>query len=203
MSLLARKTQTAKSLPVCNYGNPVLREKSVPVEAVDAAVEELAERMLVTMAEQEGIGLAAPQVGQNIRMITLNVPAPNDTEDSPPFGNTPGELVLLEQMPIVLINPQLSVFSEQVYEYNEGCLSMPGIRGCVVRPEFVQLDAATPNGAMVAFRCGGLLSRCLQHEVDHLDGVLFTDHMKADDLALLDDALNKLERQTRLSLKRR
>ena len=203
MSLLGRKTQTAKLLPMCNYGNPVLREKSVAVEVVDAAVEELAECMLVTMDEQEGIGLAAPQVGQNIRMITLSVPAPTDTEDSPPFSNTPGELVLLEQMPMVLINPQLSVFSEQIFEYNEGCLSIPGIRGCVVRSEFVQLDAATLNGAMVTFRCGGLLSRCLQHEVDHLDGVFFTDRMKADDLVLLEGALNKLERETRLSLKRR
>lgn len=203
MSLLGRKSQTAKSLPMCNYGNPVLREQSVPVEVVDAAVEELAASMLVTMDEQEGIGLAAPQVGQNIRMITLNVPLPNDTEDSPPFSNTPGELVLLNQMPMILINPQLSVFSEQLFEYNEGCLSMPGIRGWVVRPEFVQLDATTVNGATVAFRCGGLLSRCLQHEVDHLDGVLFTDRMEADDLAQLEGALNKLERQTRLSRKRR
>ena len=203
MSLLGRKSQTAKSLPMCNYGNPVLREQSVPVEVVDAAVEELAASMLVTMDEQEGIGLAAPQVGQNIRMITLNVPLPNDTEDSPPFSNTPGELVLLNQMPMVLINPQLSVFSEQLFEYNEGCLSMPGIRGWVVRPEFVQLDATTVNGATAAFRCGGLLSRCLQHEVDHLDGVLFTDRMEADDLAQLEGALNKLERQTRLSRKRR
>ena len=203
MSLLAGKIKTAESLPMCNYGSPVLREKSVPIEVVDAAVEALAECMFITMGEQEGIGLAAPQVGQNIRMVTLNVPAPNDTGDSPPFSNTPGELVLLEQMPIALINPQLSLFSEQVYEYNEGCLSMPGIGGRVVRSEFVQLDAATLDGAMVAFRCGGLLSRCLKHEVDHLDGVLFTDRMEAEDLALVEEALGKLGRQTRLSLKRR
>lgn len=198
----SRNSATIKTLPMCYYGHPALKKQSGDIGVVDPEIRDLAERMLNTMYEHEGIGLAAPQVGRNVRLITLAVPPPNTSDESPPFSNTPGELMLLERMPLVLVNPRLSDFSEKTNDYIEGCLSMPVIKGCVVRPEFLQLEATDLDCAPISFRCGGLLSRCLQHEVDHLDGVLFTERMDPGELPPLADDLAALERETRQTLRR-
>jgi peptide deformylase len=178
----------------------VLRRRSREVVKVDAALPSVAEQMLETMHAEEGIGLAAPQIGRNIRMIVLDVPAEEDDERA--GFVSPGELALLPQMPLALVNPRLSDPSEQKATGVEGCLSIPGIRAEVCRPEFVQVDAETLDGRPVSCRCGGLLARCIQHEVDHLDGVLFVDRVTDDELKKVYGDLKRLAKKTEKALKK-
>jgi peptide deformylase len=182
---LLQPAENVKALPMCYYGHPSLRKKSVPVAAVDEEIQALAQRMIKTMEAHDGIGLAAPQVGVNIRVIAISIPAPVEASSFP----TPGERALQPLMPLILVNPVLTAPSTQRCFYTEGCLSIPGTAADVERPEFVQLAAKTLDGGTVNYRCGGLLSRCLQHELDHLDGVLYIDYLDDETRAEMDDEL--------------
>jgi peptide deformylase len=176
---------------MCYYGNPVLRKTCTDVAEITDDIRQLGEDMIVTMREHNGIGLAGPQVGKLLNMFVLEIPGLDD-DDVPGF-TSPGEIALQSQMPMVIINPKLSDFSEQILDYNEGCLSIPGVQGDVSRPEFVQLDATLPNGAAISYRCGGLLARCIQHEFDHLNGKLFIDYVDDDVIQEQQDLLDEIE----------
>lgn len=139
------------------YGEEVLRQKASPVEKIDDGVRELIRNMAETMRQAEGVGLAAPQVGELLRIIVAEVSQ--------------------EQTGLVaLINPQV-VESEGSIESDEGCLSIPGISAKVTRAAEVVVEGLTPEGEMVKKRYSGVLARVIQHEIDHLDGVLFVDRL--------------------------
>jgi peptide deformylase len=158
------------SLRLRIHPDPALRERAEAVASVDDEVRAIASRMIEIMREADGIGLAAPQVGVGMRIFVCDVPAdPADPE--------PGEAALGTEGPIVCINPEIVDPSDERSPFDEGCLSLPGLRGDVIRPEEVTLRALDIQGEPFELRAGGLLSRCVQHEADHLDGVMIIDRM--------------------------
>lgn len=199
MPLLARRP-AVQPLPVLICGDPALQQRSVDVPRVTPAIRALADAMLATLATLEGIGLAAPQVGRRLNLVVLNVPPPD--RDEPP-ATSPGELALLPRMPLVLVNPKLSEFSAQTSISSEGCLSIPRLRADVERPDFVRVTFRTLDGEALDCRCGGLLARCLQHEVDHLNGILFVDRVPPDRLAPIAAELDRIRQETQRHLARR
>lgn len=152
------------------HPDPALRVKASPVSEVDDRVRALAARMVEIMRESDGIGLAAQQVGLDIRLFVCDVPA--DPDELIPEGVTAGT-----DGPMVCINPEFSAPSLERSPFEEGCLSLPGLRGDVIRPEVVTMRALDANGEAFQVTGGGLLARCWQHEADHLDGVLIIDRM--------------------------
>lgn len=138
-------------------GESVLRRKSKPVRAVDAAVRRLIDDLLATVAEAHGLGLAAPQVGVARRVIVAH----------------DGEID-----PLVLVNPRILKRSGRDTG-TEGCLSMPGLYGLVPRSKTLVVEALDRAGRTVTIEAEGLLARCIQHEIDHLNGVLFIDHAES------------------------
>lgn len=145
-------------LKVLRYGDPVLRRRSEPVREVTGDLRRLAEDMIDTMYDEAGIGLAAPQVGVSIRLIVVGDERGRD--------------------PRALVNPVIPEQGGQVTA-EEGCLSIPGIYAEITRAEWVRLDAQDLDGQPVSVRARGLLARAYQHELDHLDGVLFIDRLDA------------------------
>ncbi|MCY3771388.1 MAG: peptide deformylase [Gemmatimonadetes bacterium] len=158
--------------PIRIYGDPILREKARPVEETTAALRRLAEDMIDTMIEAEGIGLAAPQVGETVRMYVVNLGAigPGLFRDrgGPSLEGDPDHLVL--------VNPRV-VKREGAQTADEGCLSIPELYEKVTRPEVVRVEAADLDGRPLEIEGSGLLARVLVHEYDHLEGVLFIDHI--------------------------
>ena len=197
-SLFNNQKPPATDLTVCVYGNPVLRRESAAITAITAEIRTLAEQMLATLPVADGIGLAAPQVGHSLALVVLDVPPPDQSEPGP---TSPGELALLPRMPLVLVNPRLTNFSAEEDVASEGCLSLPGIEGTVQRPSFVDLTCGDLAGNESTYRCGGLLARCLQHEIDHLRGRLFIDHLSDEDRAAVKPTLTKLKRRGRKQAK--
>ena len=197
MTVLAEQ-EGADELPLRYYGDPVLRRKARPVAAVTREVRKLADRMIATMYAKCGVGLAAPQVGKSVRLIIVDT----ENHDAPPAPDaSPGELLLGPRMPLPLINPEILAFSDQVATVSEGCLSVPKINADVTRPIAVLLRAATLEGETIEIYCTGLLARCLQHEIDHLDGILFPNRLSKDEHARIADNLDALEKRTRKALK--
>ncbi len=142
-------------------GDPVLREPAVEVEEVDEEVRGLIRDMLETMYHAEGIGLAGPQVGVSRRVIVV------DLRDSDEDGAGP----------VALVNPVVTESGRKTDRSPEGCLSIPGMEEVVERPDTVTVEGLDPEGEKVSMTVSGLLSRALQHEIDHLDGVLFIDRL--------------------------
>ncbi|MCF7853251.1 MAG: peptide deformylase [Candidatus Pacebacteria bacterium] len=190
----------AETLEVCYYDEPVLRRRSKPVELVTPELRRFAAAMAGAMTEEDGIGLAAPQVGRNIRLITLATNQPD--ADIPPTAS-PGERMLWARMPLALVNPEIVSLGKQTAELEEGCLSLPGIYGPVVRPVSIVLRAQLLNGETMCAECSGMLARCLQHEIDHLDGVLFIDHLEPEPFAAVEPSLRVLKKETANKSKRR
>lgn len=176
---------------VCN-GHPALRKKSSPVLSVNQEIRDLAERMIVTMKENEipGVGLAAPQVGINLRMIVIDTRPVKKSERQASLSD--GEALLNPLMPLALVNPEILSYSSETNCCAEGCLSLPGVEGEVTRPSRVVLHAFDINDKEIMVECGGLLARCLQHEIDHLDGVLFYDKIPEDQQNENKPIMNKL-----------
>jgi peptide deformylase len=142
-------------------GDPVLRAPAEEVREFDEEIQTLARDMLDTMYRAAGIGLAGPQVGVSKRVIVLDV-GQADEEDG---------------APVALVNPRVVEFSRKRDRAPEGCLSIPGMEEVVERPASVTVEAFTPEGEPVTLEADGLFSRALQHEIDHLDGVLFIDRL--------------------------
>ena len=165
-----------KSFQVRVVGDPVLKENAARIDEITPEIRELANDMLQTVKVFDGIGLAAPQVGVSKRMVILDVPMPNKNTPM----TTPGEMMLLPRMPMVLINPEIIARSPETIEGDEGCLSVPDIYAPVVRNATVTLKTQTLEGENIEVECGGLLGRCIQHELDHLDGYLFLDRLDAE-----------------------
>lgn len=145
---------------IVNLGDPVLREVAEEVEAFDYTLRALVQDMFATMYHAEGIGLAAPQIGLSKRVLVIDLR--RDDEDD-------------EQ--IALVNPRLTWKSDKLEKQTEGCLSIPGLEEVVERPAEVHVEGLDPDGNRVTYEADDLLARALQHEIDHLDGILFLDRV--------------------------
>ena len=155
-------SETIDTLPILIVPEPVLKAKARPVTAADAdRVRELVPRLFATMYRAPGIGLAAPQVGVGLRLAVVDV-MPDD-----------------KPSPITLINPEVIAQSQELATREEGCLSLPGQYADVTRPARVTVRYTDQAGAKRQIEAEGLLAACMQHEIDHLDGILFVDHLSA------------------------
>lgn len=185
-------------LDIVKYGNPVLRQKGECVEEVTSEISQLIDNMLETMHEARGIGLAAQQVGRPLQLAIIDV---TGVEDRPSRMSLDGEPVNPEDyMPLILINPEWIAASDVKEDGGEGCLSFPEVYGEINRPEEIDVTATDENGEQVAFRCGGLLARAIQHEWDHLQGILFIDRMDAIVRTQLKPEVDAIQIETKNSL---
>jgi len=176
-------------LNITQYGNPVLRQKCESIDEVTDEIKNLAEDMVETMNHADGVGIAAPQVGIALRMAVVDVT--HDPECYTIF-KVNGENASLEKyMPLVFINPELELLGEKVSD-TEGCLSIQEIKGKVRRPSEVKAKLELLSGETIEVEADGLIARALQHEVDHLNGVLFVDRVSAAGRARLKKKLKEL-----------
>lgn len=185
MGFIKRKKYTLQT-----YGNESLKKISEKVTVFDRELTEFAKTMTRAMHELNGIGLAAVQIGVHKRLIVIDVP--QSSMSNPP---TPGEIQLLPQMPLALVNPEIIEFGSETEPYDEGCLSVPNLYAEVVRPRMIKVRAQDLTGATFEFECGGLLARCIQHEVDHLNGFVFVDRLSEEVKATVADELAAMVRR--------
>ena len=187
-------------LRVTHFNEPILRQAGEKVTVFDADLADLCDEMVDTMYQHEGIGLAAQQIGKAMKLCVMDVPQNRDN----PFQFTldgkspPAELI----MPMALINPVVEILPSVETVYEEGCLSFPGITGNVSRPDKVRVSFKDHQGDPHVMECNGLLGRCVQHEVDHLNGVLFIDKMDEESLKIVDSRIKKLKKETQKFLKK-
>jgi peptide deformylase len=177
--------------PITTYGNPVLRKKAEAVAEVTDELRTLADRMFGLMYAADGIGLAAEQIGRTEALFVLDIPARADKDEQGRPLN-PGV-----NMPIAIFNPEIIGVSEQTDVMEEGCLSFPGIQVAVTRPVEVVLRYLDRDGNEQTLNAKGLLARAIQHENDHLNGVLLVDHMNAVDKILKSGKLKALVKQNK------
>ena len=160
-------------LTIHTLGDGVLRAPAKRISKVDESVRDLARDMLRSMYAAKGIGLAAPQVGVHKQLLVIDL----DPENA-------------AAAPMVLINPEIACFGAAIETYEEGCLSIPGVYLNVVRPATVEVSYRDEMGRPQRVKADGLLARCIQHEMDHLEGVLFVDRV-TDELSLNEGLLEK------------
>jgi peptide deformylase len=184
-------------LEVIKYGHPVLRQKGACIEKVTLDIKKLIADMFETMNASHGIGLAAQQVGRALQLTVIDV---REAKDRPSWLERDGQPAdVNEFMPLVLINPELKPDGDPV-PGGEGCLSFPEIFAEITRPESVTVKALDKKGKPVEFRCGGLLARVVQHETDHLNGILFIDRMPRKTKEELRPELDELQAKTKAEL---
>jgi peptide deformylase len=166
-------------LRVIKYGNPLLRLKAKKIERIDESVRQLAADMIETMQKEAGIGLAAPQLAQSIRLVVIDL-----------------SLIEENEMPMVFVNPEvLEAKGEATLE--EGCLSLPDIREEIRRPEIIKISYQNLDGMVIEKTVDGLLARALQHELDHLNGVLLIDRISLLKKKMLNKKLKQLAAEER------
>lgn len=181
-------------LSILQYGDPILRAKGKPIEKIDDHIHALAANMIETMHAANGIGLAAQQVGEALQLTVLDV---SQIEDRPSTLKLNGEDVdPTASMPLVLINPEIELGGETEIG-TEGCLSFPEINGQIERAESTTARAQNLEGDKIEILATGLLARAIQHEVDHLNGILFIDRMNSAAKAALSSRLKRLQKQTK------
>jgi peptide deformylase len=166
-----------KIYPIVKYGDPILEKPTVGVKKFDADFEQLTEDMFASMYAASGVGLAAPQIGLNLRVAVVDVTV----------GKNP-------EAKIVLANPEI-IHGEGEVREEEGCLSIPGFRGYVMRPQFVTVRARNAKGEPFEIRGENLLARAFCHEIDHLDGILFLQHLSMLKRDLIKRKIKKLKKQ--------
>ena len=180
-------------LEIRQYGDPILRAKGKRVEKVDNHIREMAHNMIETMHAANGVGLAAQQVGESLQLTVIDV---SQTEDRPSEIKLNGKEVDLEgTMPLVLINPAVELGND-TERGTEGCLSFPEITGEIERAKSIRVHAQNLQGEMTEIEASGLLARAIQHEVDHLHGVLFIDRMSSAAKVGLASRLKRLQKET-------
>lgn len=184
-------------LEVTKYGNPILRQKGARIETVTPEIKQLIADMFETMYATKGIGLAAQQVGKALQLTVLDLRGVEDRPSTLELDGKPAELEKF--MPLVLINPEIKPLNDPVAG-PEGCLSFPELYGDVVRPESVAVKALDEKGKPIDFRCGGLLARAVQHETDHLNGILFIDRMDRKSKNEIREELDLLQAETKAQL---
>ncbi len=187
-------------LEIVKFGTPVLRENgSRVILPLTSKIKQLIADMFETMYAHKGIGLAAQQVGVPLQLTVIDVRGATDrpsTLELDGKASDPNEF-----MPLVLINPEVTPVGEPVAG-PEGCLSFPEIFADITRPESVDVKAINDKGKVLKFRCGGLLARAVQHEVDHLQGILFIDRMNKQTKSELKAELDDLQAETKAARKK-
>ncbi len=186
-------------LQVVKYGTPVLRQKGARIEAVTPTIKQLIADMFETMYAHKGVGLAAQQVGLALQLTVIDVRGVTDRPSTLEIAGKPVEVG--ELMPLVLINPQIKSVGNPVTG-PEGCLSFPEIFAEICRPDVVDVKALNQEGQPIEFRCGGLLARAVQHETDHLQGILFIDRMEKNTKEELRPDLDLLQLTTKTALQK-
>src|ERR1700676_4237663 len=166
-----------KIYPIVKYGDPILEKPTVAVKKFDADFEQLMEDMFASMYAAQGVGLAAPQIGLNLRVAVVDVTV----------GKNP-------EAKIVLANPEI-IHAEGEVREEEGCLSIPGFRGYVMRPQFVTVRAQNAKGESFEIRAENLMARAFCHEIDHLNGILFLQHLSMLKRDLIKQKTKKLKKQ--------
>ncbi|MGC3961167.1 MAG: peptide deformylase [Verrucomicrobiota bacterium] len=184
-------------LEVTKYGNPVLRQKGARIETITPAIKQLIADMFETMYATKGIGLAAQQVNQALQLTVLDVRGVTDRPSTLELDGKPADVDKF--MPLVLINPEIKPLNDPELG-PEGCLSFPELYGDVLRPESIEVKALNEKGKPIEFRCGGLLARAVQHETDHLNGILFIDRMDRKSKNEIREELDALQAETKATL---
>ncbi|HEV1993973.1 MAG TPA: peptide deformylase [Candidatus Acidoferrum sp.] len=180
----ATGTETAQALsaarkiyPIVKYGDAILEKPGLAIRKFDAELEQLAEDMFASMYAAQGVGLAAPQIGTSLRIAVVDVTG----------GKNP-------EAKIVLANPEI-IHAEGEVREEEGCLSVPGFRGYVLRPQFVTIKAQNAKGETFEIRGENLLARAFCHEIDHLNGILFLQHLSMLKRDLIKRKIKKLRKK--------
>ena len=188
------------SLSILQYGDPILRAKGKPIENIDDRIRELAANMIETMHAANGVGLAAQQIGEALQLTVLDVSL---VEDRPSTLKLDGQDVDPKtSMPLVLINPEIEMRGMPEVGV-EGCLSFPEITGDIERSKSVIVRAQTLEGGTIEIEASGFLARAIQHEGDHLNGILFIDRMNSAAKAVLSSRLKRLQKETRRGIRHR
>jgi peptide deformylase len=170
-------TAARKIYPIVKYGDPILEKPTAAVKKFDAEFEQLTEDMFASMYAAQGVGLAAPQIGLSLRVAVVDVTT----------GKNP-------EAKIVIANPEI-IHAEGEVREEEGCLSIPGFRGYVMRPQFVTVRAQNAKGESFEIRGENLLARAFCHEIDHLNGILFLQHLSMLKRDLIRRKIKKLKKQ--------
>lgn len=184
-------------LEVVKYGHPALRERGARIETITPELRQFIADMFDTMHAAKGIGLAAQQVGRAIQLTVLDVRGVADRPSRLLLHGRPADVDAF--MPLVLINPEIMPVGE-LDTGPEGCLSFPEVYADVTRPDGARVKALNAEGQTLEFECGGLLSRAIQHEVDHLHGILFIDRMTRQVKAGIRDEIDAIAEATRAAL---
>jgi peptide deformylase len=180
-------------LRILQYGSPALRAKGRRIEEIDDHVRRLAADMIETMHDANGVGLAAQQIGEALQLTVVDV---SQVEDRPSTLRINGtDVDPKASSPLVLINPEIVLGTETAFGL-EGCLSFPEITGEIERAESVRVTAQMLDGSTIQLEATGLLARALQHEVDHLNGILFIDRMSSGTKTALASRLKKMQKET-------
>ena len=166
--------------PIVAYGDPVLKKKAKPVDPGKIDIKEISEDLFETMHKASGVGLAAPQIGKSIRMFVIDA--------------TPMEDEKYKNFKSVFINPEMLHEDGEPWKYEEGCLSIPGIREDIARNEIVRIRYFDENWELQEKVYDGILARIIQHEYDHIEGVLFTDRLSGFKKRLLKGKLADISR---------
>lgn len=189
------------TLSVTQYGESILHQKGKQVTEFSSKLSSLYHDMLEAMYAEEGIGLAAQQVGIALQFCVIDVPSIPDY----PITCILDDKTLSHQllMPMALANPKIEVLPCDEYYYEEGCLSFPEIKGEVARPEVIVVRYQDIEGNSHTLQCDGLLGRCIQHEVDHLNGILFIDRMEKEIYAEIKQEVQALKKRTQSNPKQK
>jgi len=181
-------------LPILQYGDPILRAKGRRIEKIDERIRQLTQDMIETMRAANGVGLAAQQVGEALQLTVIDV---SQVEDRPSTMKLNGKDVdPRTAMPLILINPEIKLAGETEFAM-EACLSFPEISGQIERAKSVIARAQTLEDGRIEIEASGLLGRAIQHEVDHLNGVLFIDRMNSAVKAALSSRLKRMQKETK------
>ena len=187
-------------LSILQYGDPILRAKGKRIEKIDQRIRELAQDMIETMHAATGVGLAAQQIGEPLQLTVLDV---SQVEDRPSTMKVNGkDLDPQSAMPLVLVNPQIDPGGETEMG-TEGCLSFPEITGEIERAKSITVRAQNLDGEPIEVETTGFLARAVQHEVDHLNGILFIDRMSSAAKTSLSSKLKRLQKETQSGAKHR
>jgi peptide deformylase len=168
-----------KVLPIYVYDHAILKQKAQKVDNIDDSIVQFIEQMKLTMHEAEGIGLAANQVGSPLAITVIDITPVEGYEHT---------------KPLVLINPEITYYSEEETDYEEGCLSLPNLRELVMRPEAIQVSFYNEKIEPQTMQADGLLARVMQHEIDHLNGIYFTDRLSQLKRTLLQSKLRRISK---------
>jgi len=188
-------------LPILQYGDPILRTKGNRIEEIDGRIRELAANMIETMHAAHGVGLAAQQIGEALQLTVLDISA---VEDRPSTLILDGKEITDPRtaMPLVLINPEIELRGETEVGV-EGCLSFPEMTADIERAHSVRVRAQNLEGEPIEIEANGFLARAIQHEHDHLDGILFIDRMSSAAKAALSSRLKRLQKETKRGIRHR